>query len=516
MRIGIYNRTWMTGGRAECCAVVIAGILSRDHRVEILGPEAVALPELSLRLGVDLSRAGFRLVPPLRECELAPLTRDYDLFFNCALESRLPSKARKSVYLVQLPRRPWPAGIVRAGQWLASSLAPGRINPVAALEGFYERDPSGARWSRNTALLRVQPWAFLHATARVRLCPPVSWSLREAVLGVEAEGVRWRIELDELVLDRLDPSDDEPIDVRIECRTFVPEALGVSPDRRRLGVRLPEQDPPCSWRRVRRLAQRVGHPIGDHDRRLSESYDLLVTVSEETRRRIAALWNRPSEVLVPPVDTEKFCAPQPAGKRRVILSVGHFRRDGRPGNFREMVRIFRKLVDHGAVPGGWRYHVAGDLCRERLDDIEYFAELEHLAEGYPVTLLVDPDPDRLVQECRYASIFWHTPDRARREPGRPSEYGPPVPTLGEAMSAGCIPMAVADDDARRLVRHGETGLLFRSTAELASITETLTGSDGETLRQTLMKQASVAAQRVALPRFEERLREVLLTHGVLT
>ena len=516
MRIGVYNRIWRAGGGAERCSAAIAGILSRDHQVEILGRQAVDLPDLSFGLGLDLERARFRRVPPVDECELAVLTRDYDLFVNCALQSRLPSSAKKSVYLVQLPRKPWPLGVVRAGQWLVRSLAAEEISPVVPLEGFYERDPTEARWSRGRALLRVQPWAFRRATARVRLCPPASRSLRETILDVEAARASWRIEHDELILDRLDPTSDEPVDIGLECRTFVPQELGLSPDRRRLGVRLPEQRPPGWWPSARRLVQSVGGRIAHHDLRIPRSYDLLLAISERTQRRIAELWDRPSEVLAPPVDTSRFRAPRSEEKQRIILSVSCFlRRDG-ARSLKEMLRTFRTLVDRGTIPEGWHYHVAGDLPREHLEDLEDFAELERLAEGYPVTLVVDPDLDRLAQECRCASILWLAPNWLRPEPDRPAEPGPVDLTLGDAMSAGCIPIVGAGEDSEGLVKHGENGFLFTTAAELSSITMELTRAYGEPRASALMRQASASVQRFALPCFESRLREILSTHGVLS
>lgn len=514
MRIGIYNRYWSTRGGGERYAGVLAEILSQEHRVDLLGPEEVHLDALGDHLGLDLTRSSFRLLPPVSERKLAPLTAEYDLFVNCTYLSRLPSRAARSVYLVLFPQRAWhPRTITLARRMIAG--VPSRPAPVTPLEGFHEADASGSWWSGETARLRLDPGAFRRGRARVRFYVPPPRTLEEAVTEVRGPGLSCRVEGEELVLDRGGSMATGPVDVEIRCRTFVPFELGLSPDKRRLGVCLVH--PPLYRPLVAtsRLVDRVEGRIDSHDSRIPADYDLLIAISEYTRLWIARRWGLPSEVLAPPVDTATFSAPDPADKERVILSVGRFFHGSHNKKHLEMLRVFRGMHDRGEIPEGWEYHLVGNLHRGRLEDLEYFAELERLAEGYPVRLLVDLDLPHLVEEYRRASIFWHAAGWGESERWQPEKFEHFGLTTCEAMSAGCIPVVIAKAGQLEIVDHGESGFLFTTAAELASITRWLIQGHGKPWTQELMARAAAAVQRFARPRFEERLREILEAHDLL-
>lgn len=522
MRIAIYNRYWSTRGGGERYAGAMAEILSHDHRVELLGPEDVGLQGLAGHLGLDLSRVRFRPVPPVSERRLAPLTAEYDLLVNCTYLSRLPSRARRSVYLVLFPQRTWRPAAVRLARRLVGAV-PSRPSPVVPLAGFHEVDEGGSRWSGERARFRVLPEAFRRSRrgrraeqARLRFSVPAPRSLEEALEEVRAPGVEWRIDGDEMILEREPGSETGPVDVEIECRTFVPAELGLSPDRRRLGVHLGDTPSHRPWGALARLAERVEGRIDSRDARIPASYDLLLAISEYTRRWIAGRWGLESEVLAPPVDTSTFTAPEAGAKERTIVSVGRFFHGSHNKKHLEMLRVFRAMVDRGEVPEGWEYHLVGNLHRDRLVDLEYFADLERLAEGYPVRLLVDLDLERLVEEYRRAAIFWHAAGWGESERRRPEKLEHFGLTTCEAMSSGCIPVVIAKAGQLEIVEHGETGFLFGTADELASITRRLIRGHGEPWTHRMMDRAAAAVRRFARPRFEERLREILEAHGLLS
>lgn len=514
MRIGIYNRYWATRGGGERYAGVLAEILSQDHRVELLGPEEVHLDALGEHLGLDLSRSSFRLLPPVSERKLAPLTADYDLFVNCTYLSRLPSRAARSVYLVLFPQRAWHSRWVRLARRMVGPML-SIPTPVTPLEGFHEEDGSGSYWSGEAARLRIDPGAFRRGPARVRLYVPEPRTLEETLAEVRAPGLAWSVEGDELVLEREDPRASAPVEVEISCRTFVPFELGLSPDMRRLGVRLVRPTLYRPWVALSRLVERVEGRIDAHDPRIPASYDLLIAISEYTRLWVARRWGQPSEVMAPPVDTSLFTAPDPGSKEKVILSVGRFFHGSHNKKHLEMLKVFRGMHDRGEIPPGWEYHLVGNLHRGRLVDLEYFADLERLAEGYPVRLLVDLDLPRLVEEYRRASIFWHAAgwgESERRQPEKFEHFGL---TTCEAMSSGCIPVVIAKAGQLEIVDHGESGFLFTTAGELASITRHLIEGYGEPWTHELMERTAAAVQRFARPRFAERLREIFEAHALL-
>jgi len=515
MKIGLYNRYWTTRGGGERYAGVMAEILSQEHDVELLGPDSIALTGLGEHLGIDLSRTRFRLLPPVSERELAPLTTKYDLFVNCTYLSRLPSRAARSVYVVLFPQRPWPGALVEPARRLLEGLHRERPVPVEPLEGFYGIDVGESRWTRNAARLRVQPWAFRGARAHLRFAPPPCWSLEEAVLDVQARSIAWRVDGNDLVLDHEGGAPEHAVDVELRCRTFVPSEIGLSNDGRPLGICLVDQERSRVKTKVRSLARRISGRLDGHDPKIPSSYDLLLSISEFTRTWVRKRWGQSSEVLAPPVDTTTFAAPDPREKRRLILSVGRFFHGSHNKKHLEMLRAFRRMVDRGEVPDGWEYHLVGNLHRNRLVDLEYFAELERLAEGYPVEILVDLGLDRLIDEYRSASIFWHAAgwgESERRQPEKLEHFGL---TTCEAMSAGCIPVVIAKAGQLEIVEHGETGFLFDTENELVTFTKRLVDGHGEPWTHEIAQRARRSVERFSHDAFEERLLEILADHGMV-
>ncbi len=515
MKIGLYNRYWNTRGGGERYAGVMAEILSQDHEVELLGPDPVALPGLAEHLGIDLSRSRFRLLPPATERELSPVTAEYDLLINCTYLSRLPSQARKSVYVVLFPQSPWPQVLVRPARRLLRTFDRRTPEAVEPLGGFYGADASGSRWSRNVARLRVHPWAFHRGRARIRLAPPPFRSLAESVMDIQGNGVSWTLGNDALTIERQTLPADRSMDLEIRCRTFIPAEVGLSGDRRSLGVRLVDPGKYRVETKLRTFARRAAGRLDGHDPKIPSSYDLLLSISEFTRTWVEKRWRQPSEVLAPPVDTTTFSAPDPGDKGKVILSVGRFFHGSHNKKHLEMLRVFRGMVDRGQVPDGWEYHLVGNLHRNRMEDLEYFAELEHLTDGYPVKILIDLSLDRLIEEYRHASIFWHAAgwgENERRQPEKFEHFGL---TTCEAMSAGCIPVVIAKAGQLEIVDHGETGFLFRTADELAGLTKRLIDGHGEPWTHELAERARRSVGRFDRKAFEERLLRILATHDLV-
>lgn len=514
MRIGIYNRYWSTRGGGERYAGAMAQILSRDHQVELLGPSQVDLEDLASHLGLDLSRSRFRLLPEVSERRLAPLTAEYDLFINCTYLSRLPTRAKRSVYLVLFPQRVWPPGLVRLARRIVRA-APLRPPAVVAGEGFFPREASGLRWCGPTGWIRLEPGVFRDGQARLRFGAGPERSLGDVLLAAYAPGLSWRVEGDTLILEAEAGPVVEPVDVELRCRTFSPCETGVSPDGRRLGVNLVGLALDRRWSVLARWAEKIQGRIDAHDAEIPSRYDLLLAISEFTSRWIAKRWDQPSEVLTPPVDVSLFTVPEPSEKAKVILSVGRFFHGSHNKKHVEMLEVFRRMHDRGEIPAGWEYHLVGNLHRGRLVDLEYFADVERLAEGYPVKLLIDLDLEQLVEEYRRASIFWHAAgwgESERRQPEKFEHFGM---TTCEAMSSGCIPVVIAKAGQLEIVEHGETGFLFTRADELAAITKRLIDAHGEPWTHQLMERAAASVQRFAVPLFEERLLEILREHDVL-
>lgn len=111
MKVGLYTPYFYTLGGGEKYLLTIAEVLSEDHHVEILLPEASRIEEERERAfrrfaDLKLDKIKFRLGPfaahePWWKRSL--VTAEYDLFFYVTDGSFFWSKARKNVVIIQSP-----------------------------------------------------------------------------------------------------------------------------------------------------------------------------------------------------------------------------------------------------------------------------------------------------------------------------------------------------------------------------------------------------------------------------
>jgi glycosyltransferase involved in cell wall biosynthesis len=122
---------------------------------------------------------------------------------------------------------------------------------------------------------------------------------------------------------------------------------------------------------------------------------------------------------------------------------------------------------------------------------------------------------QLVGEYRRASIFWHAAGWGESERSWPEKLEHFGMTTCEAMSSGCIPVVIAKAGQLEIVEHGENGYLFTRADELAAITRRLIEGHGEPWTHQLMERAALSVQRFSVPRFEQRLLEILRSRDLL-
>ena len=101
MRIAVYNLYWTTYGGGEQVAGAIAEVLSHDHEVDVLGPSPVDVARRRARLGVDLSRCGFRQVDDDLTASLA--SADYDVLVTTTYLSQCVNRAPLGLYYAHFP-----------------------------------------------------------------------------------------------------------------------------------------------------------------------------------------------------------------------------------------------------------------------------------------------------------------------------------------------------------------------------------------------------------------------------
>jgi glycosyltransferase involved in cell wall biosynthesis len=508
MRVGIYNLYWNTRGGGERYAGAIAEVLSGSHEVELIGCEPVNLQELSASLALDLSRVKFTQWPTHEERENTARTADYDLFINSTFWSCMPSLAKRSAYVVFFPQALAPRWQAKLTGWLESRLD-GTL-AVAPREGFHGVE-GGHCWSKESAVVQVQPRAFRRGRARLRFLPIGPLSLAESLLDVSAPETTWHVEGSELVIE-CQTTPARPIDVGLRCRTFSPppHAPGEAADSRQLGVCLDlTQQRRMESARLVRLAGRVRRHRERNDGYFISTYDVLLAISRYTQGWIERRWGLPSELLPPQVNTDTFELAALADKKKVILTVGRFFAGAHSKKHLEMVRAFRRMCDRGEIPEGWEFHLVGHVHRNRRSHLDYYARLETLAQGYPIRLLPDLPFSELQREYHDASIYWHAAGWGESENRHPEKFEHFGLTTCEAMSSGCIPVVIAKAGQLEIVRDGHSGFLFHNERELAERTRRLIAGFGDTWIRDMRQAAARDARRYGREAFVKSLVSIL-------
>jgi glycosyltransferase involved in cell wall biosynthesis len=298
-----------------------------------------------------------------------------------------------------------------------------------------------------------------------------------------------------------------PVEIHVRAETPPSAALGSGDGVRPLGLCL---DLGSSGSRLRLVGRNAGSTRTNRD--FLRDYDTLLAISAFSRSWVGRRWGRDALLLPPPVDNERFGGSPHAEKKPVILSVGRFFAASHHNKKHlEMLHAFRGMCDRGLVPAGWEYHLAGRVHRETAEHRAYFDAVRGLAEGYPVRVLADIPYDRLVEEYRTASIFWHAAgwgEDDRRHPERFEHFGI---TTCEAMSAGCIPVVLDKAGQSEIVTDGVDGHTFLTAAELTEKTASLMASFGTSRHAALAEAARRSARRYAKGPFSAAAREVVLS-----
>jgi glycosyltransferase involved in cell wall biosynthesis len=511
MRTAVYNRYWATGGGAEKYGGAIAEILSADGPLDLLSHDPVDLDWLADRLRLDLSKVGVRLMDDAAG-EVTRASGDYDLFVNVSYMSTDRAASPTSLYVVHFPTRleghlsPFRRQVTRLTASRRDKLAPVTVEWGS---GFHGREGSsrGVVWTNGRGQLRLTTRPgdpvgveLVFGNQRPSGLGPVTVAIEvdgRVVSEVEIEPPSSRITARRGVAARIEVASSdagEPVDLAIVSDTFMPaEVLGTD-DRRHLGV------PLVGLHLGTGPLARIGRWFPTLSTRgatvdWTDSYGLVVANSQFTQRWIDEYWDRPSEVLYPPVTMHK-----PGTKRNVILNVGRFfpSDKGHSKKQREMVRAFRRLVDRG-MPD-WTLHLVGG-CSEA--GTAYLEEVRALASGYPVEFHVNARGDELDALYGSAAIYWHASglgEDPQRHPGRLEHFG--ISTV-EAMSAGAVPVVIGLAGQRETVRHGIDGFHFRTLEGLCSLTEMLIRD--EPLRQRMAASGTARARRYAVDAFGEQL-----------
>jgi GT2 family glycosyltransferase len=193
----------------------------------------------------------------------------------------------------------------------------------------------------------------------------------------------------------------------------------------------------------------------------------------------------PVQTITPPVHLLRPAAV----KKRMILSVGRFFAGHHCKRQDLMVEAFSQLVAEGLA---CELHLAGSL-RPEPEHRAYYLSIVKAAQGLPVFIHPNTNPDELAALYAESTVYWHLTGMGTdpaQEPERSEHFGI---AIVEAMSAGCVPVAFGNGGPAEIITQGHDGYLVDDLVHLIDRTRTVLTDP--VLAQALGTQAIATAQR---------------------
>lgn len=169
-----------------------------------------------------------------------------------------------------------------------------------------------------------------------------------------------------------------------------------------------------------------------------KSYQLMITHSEYVKYWTKKYWRKDAHVIYPPVDLIfNRINLKKIKKKNWICSVGRFFTLGHGKKQEVMIEAFKVLYDKYKLD--WELHLVGGLGIEP-SSIEFFSYLKEQAKGYPIFFHTNVSKEQVDRIYLNSKIYWHAAgigEDRKTWPVKLEHFGiAPV----EAISAGCIPI----------------------------------------------------------------------------
>lgn len=238
-------------------------------------------------------------------------------------------------------------------------------------------------------------------------------------------------------------------------------------------------------------------------RKYIKTYNLFIANSKYTQKWIKKELGVESEILYPPIDVDEFTQGE---KSNIILSVGRFFVHSHNKKQLEMIKIFKKMFDKDDAVKEYEYHLCGSVHHDELS-AEYLKKCQKEAEGYPVFIHENIAFEDLKSIYSKSSIFWHASglgEDPKKSPDRFEHFGM---TTVEAMSAGAVPVVIAQGGQVEIVEEGKNGFLWNTEDQL--INKTLKLIKNKDLSKTLSKEAIISSKRYSKSNMYLQLKSIL-------
>ncbi len=167
-------------------------------------------------------------------------------------------------------------------------------------------------------------------------------------------------------------------------------------------------------------------------------YNQIVVHSNFVKKWVKKYWDKDSQVLFPPVDLlHKKYQINKYPKKNIICTVGRFFTLGHGKKQEVMVRAFKQIYDKGYKD--WELHLVGGVGQEP-SSREFVERLVEESNGYPIFFHFNASRKEVEEIYLKSKIYWHAAGfgvNKEREPVKLEHFGI---TVVEALSARCIPI----------------------------------------------------------------------------
>jgi glycosyltransferase involved in cell wall biosynthesis len=229
-------------------------------------------------------------------------------------------------------------------------------------------------------------------------------------------------------------------------------------------------------------------------------YGVILANSFFTAHWVDKMWSKHAEVVYPPVSLN---VPS-AEKTNTIVSIGRFIDSTNSKSHAHQLKAFADFL--GRAKGDWRLCLIGFCTFEKYEE-DYLRDLRAMAEGMPVTFVVNAERSVVLRHLAEAKLFWHTAGITDCTPPAPSQMEHFGIATVEAMLAGCIPLVPAHGGQVEIVEDGLSGFLCHNTKELVEYTDRL--AQNECLREDMSRRAVTRGQTFNLAVFQERINRIV-------
>lgn len=224
----------------------------------------------------------------------------------------------------------------------------------------------------------------------------------------------------------------------------------------------------------------VSFPSKDPSEAFKRSY-VFLTNSGYTRRWTERLWGAKLArmSMLEPVVAKALVSPRTA-KRKVILSVGRFFRDGHSKNQLQIVRAFKALE-----PRGWTLKLAGSVGHQ-----SYFDEVEAEAAGARIELFPDTSLACLRDLYAESAIYVHASGLGQSQDEKPENFEHFGMTVAEACANGCFPIVFDCAGPSEIIGQLGFGSTFGSEETLISALGEAVANEGSPCRAEAIRAAA--------------------------